>query len=141
MRERYRLITNLKIADVCLQITCFLFMTCTFLIDENVFGYSVAIMALEQCLSTLYWLFFLREPVPKIGGGVFIRNAFCFTMIGLLFCSFFEGEIMLIVLISMIVIGPMLGLTYFTITVAEIYFYKNRIKKEEGSCIQEPSSK
>jgi hypothetical protein len=80
-------------------------------------------MALEQCLSTLYWMYFLRNREKMFGGSV-IRNMFLTVMIILVLVACIKPEFMLGLLIAMIVVGPILGLSYFGVTVSELNFYK-----------------
>lgn len=138
MKKQCRLIVRMKAVDVYLQIACFIFMISSITANTNIFGLSVGIMALEQCLSTLYWLAFPAKAIPRMASGIFIRSAFCIVIAGLMLCFVLKPDFTLNVLFAMIVIGPVLGLSYFIISVAEVSFYTrlSQIPKEEQTFLE-----
>ncbi len=95
----------------------------------SVFVYALIAMAGIQCLSALFWSLFFTSETPQMKAGRFIRRAFIVTMLILLLSWLLQnGAVIFGVLYLMIFAGPVLGFSYFFITLREISFYRKARK-------------
>lgn len=128
----YRKLARRKGIDASLQFLLFLIMILGAILAADgssaiIFTIAWVSMALSQCISTVYWIFILARIPKKMPGGVFIRWVFVIEMaLLILLFSLRMPVLTLRVLYTMIVAGPVSGLFYFVITIAEISFYHKR---------------
>lgn len=129
-KNQYMLIAALKKVDICLQVLCFIFMVitmvATFYYGYGYGGIGILAMAGFQVLSALFWLFTLYKEPYKTPAGMFIRGMFVIVplLLVLIYTSGREGSLLLITAYAMLVIGPVLGFSYFFITICEMRYYK-----------------
>ena len=120
--HKYRRIVQLKAADLCLQLLCFLLIPASFIVDGAAWiGVSILIMAGIQVFSAICWLMILFSEREQTIGGKLIRIVFVVVPVLLLALS--NTPVILYLLYLMIFAGPVLGFLYFFITLFEITFY------------------
>jgi len=131
--RKYRHIAQLKTADACLQALCFFFMICCFCVS-SVFGVqrnAVVIMAGSQVLSAVLWCLAFAGGTVTTRAGRFIRVAFIVVPL-LLAATFSIGNVLILyVAYAMIFVGPVLGFSYFLITLFEICFYRGLAQSDD----------
>lgn len=129
MSQTFDGVANFKIADAIIQVLVFMFLVLAPFFFQSLFVYSLAAMAGVQCLSTVHWSLYFATGVPQTKAGKRIRIIFLVTM-ALLFLCFCtqQGALIFVVLYLMIFIGPVLGLSYFIITLRETSFYRKARK-------------
>ncbi|WP_162903189.1 hypothetical protein [Taibaiella koreensis] len=135
MNRKYRFIAGLKNGDAVIQALCFLFMIgCFFLSSEfAMHRNAVLIMAGFQVFSAVFWLFVLITEPAKTRGGRFIRVLFILVPLLLALIVSTYSVAILIAAYAMIIVGPVLGFSYFFITVAEVSFYRRLGNREEDA--------
>jgi hypothetical protein len=124
-----RVLNNVAIGkkiDAVLQVIAFL--TMIVVVTQTNFGpFGLYILALAQCLSCIIWSLYFTGDTPRYKGGTTIRKIFLIVLALLLLClfnlEFFAG-----ISLFMFVLGPILGIAYFVITLNEITFYSEARK-------------
>jgi len=117
-----------KKVDIIFQCVLFLIMLivvcCTPL---NIFGLYV--MATGQIISAVLWFFSLKESdAPQLRSAKRIRSIFLVTGTILIGALMLNMGVFVWISICMLLIGPVLGISYFTITISEYRFYANARK-------------
>lgn len=128
MNQTFDGTANLKMTDAVIQVLVFTFLLVS-ICYQTLFLYGILAMAGIQCLSTLLWTLFFIGGRPQTKSGRYIRGAFIITMTLLLICYLLQyGPLVLAVLYIMIIVGPVLGFSYFIITLREFSFYRKARK-------------
>lgn len=123
MKKTLELIAGFKKADLVFQCIAFVLMILT--VTQTSYGpFGLYVMAIAQCFSCLLWVFFLAGDTPKHGAGTYIRTIFLIILGITLLALFRFQDAFMIVSYILLLIGPFLGIAYFTITIVEINFYQ-----------------
>jgi hypothetical protein len=124
-----RVLNNVAIgkkADAVFQIIAFLAMIAV--VAQTSFGpFGLYTLAIAQCISCIVWSLYFTGDTPRYKGGTTIRRIFLVVLALLLLCVLDRG-VFFGVSLFMLVLGPILGLAYFTVTVNEIVFYSEARK-------------
>lgn len=128
MRQTFDSTANVKLADAVIQVLIFVFLLVT-ICYQTLFIYGILAMAGIQCLGALFWTLFFTSGTPQMKAGRQIRRVFIGTMIVLFICYLLKiPTLSLLVLYLMIPCGPVLGFSYFIITLLEMSFYRKARK-------------
>jgi hypothetical protein len=124
-----RVLNNVAIgkkADAVFQIIAFLAMIVV--VAQTSFGlFGLYTLAIAQCISCIAWSLYFTGDTPHYRGGTTIRRIFLIVLALLLLCALDKGAFFGVSLF-MLVLGPILGLAYFVVTVNEIVFYSEARK-------------
>lgn len=116
-----------KYADLVVQFLAFLAMLLLFLhFDWGAFAFFVE--AAVQMISCLIWSIYFSKDIPGYRAGVFIRRLFWSVSIIWVIPSLCSAEIAVGLLYIMVLLGPVLGLSYFIITLLEAGYYSKARK-------------
>jgi hypothetical protein len=115
-----------KKVDAIFQIIAFLAMIVV--VTQTGLGpFGLYTLAVAQCISCIIWSLYFTGDTPRYKGGATIRKIFLIVLALLLLCifnlEFFRG-----ISLFMLVLGPILGIAYFVITLNEITFYSEARK-------------
>lgn len=124
-----RVLNNIAIGkkvDALFQI--FAFFVMIIVVTQTSFSlFGLYTLAIAQCISCIAWSLYFTGDTPRYKGGTTIRRIFLIVLVLLALCAFDNGAFFGISLF-MLVLGPILGLAYFVITVNEIVFYSEARK-------------
>jgi hypothetical protein len=126
MKQVLNNVALFKKVDVIFQIIAFLAMI--LVVTQTSFSlFGLYTLAIAQCTSCIVWSIFFRGSTPRYKSGTTIRKAFLIALAFLLLCAFDSGAFLGISLL-MLVLGPVLGIAYFVITINEMTFYSEARK-------------
>jgi hypothetical protein len=115
-----------KKVDAVFQIIAFLGMIVV--VTRTGFSlFGLYTLAIAQCISCIAWSLYFTGDTPQYKSGTTIRRIFLIVLALLLLCALDKGAFMGISFF-MLVLGPILGLAYFVITINEITFYNEARK-------------
>jgi hypothetical protein len=124
-----RVLNNVAIGkkiDVVFQVIAFLAMIAV--VPQTSFGlFGLYTLAIAQCISCIAWGLYFTVYTPRYKCGTTIRRVFLIVLALLALCALDEG-LLFGVSLFMLVLGPVLGLAYFIITINEIVFYSEARK-------------
>jgi len=122
MKKGFDHLADGKRIDVILQ--CVLFVLMIFAVWKSGLGlFGLYVMGIGHILSSLVWVFILSGDTPKLASGNIIRTL-CLSVAAILFLTLLiDDSAFLSLSCYMVIIGPILGLSYFIITIKEIAFY------------------
>ena len=121
MRATFKNISFLKYTDAFMQVMAFIGML--LLMSLSDWGpFALFVEAAVQVISCLVWSFYFRSGIPKYRAGTFIRRAFLIVL-AIWMLSFFIEEVAATVLYLMLLVGPIMGIAYFLITLWEAGYY------------------
>lgn len=127
MESKFEEIALAKKVDVVYQCLCFVFMVFVVIYtDLKIFG--LYIMAAGQVLSALCWLIYFQNDMPQRKFDKGLR--WLFVIGGLLIVL--SGMVLPVAFMCiswiLLVVGPILGITYFVTSIAEARFYSKARK-------------
>lgn len=123
MKQTLALAAFWKKADIIFQCVLFLVMILVVCLTPlNIFGLYV--MAVGQIISAALWFFSLKESdAPQLKSAERIRVTFLVTAVILIVLLIADLGVFVWASIFMLLIGPILGISYFSITISEYRFY------------------
>lgn len=127
MRILFQNVAFFKYVDICLQVAAFLVMVLLLCYPPSWGPYALFIEAGVQVLSCLFWTVYFSVAAPGYRAGVVIRRVFLIVL-GVWLLSYAVPPVFLVLLYSMILLGPVLGTIYFVITVKEARYYRKARK-------------
>ncbi len=111
-----------KYTDACLQLLAFVAMMMVWAwADWSVF--AMFIEASVQVISCLAWSLYFTTDAPRYRGGWFIRRSFLVVLVVWIGGSLCSGAFAALFLYLMLLLGPVMGIAYFVITLQEAAYY------------------
>lgn len=118
-----------KRIDIAFQ--CIMFAATVFAVFfSQLWLFGLYIMGLSQLLSSVIWLvvFCWDKQISKSNDSILIRVIMVLTFLILLFLICFNNTDFVSVSCYMLFIGPVIGGTYFVISIAELKYYSKARK-------------
>jgi hypothetical protein len=126
MKQVLNNVAMFKKVDAVFQVIAFLAMIAV--VAQTGFGlFGLYTLAIAQCISCIAWSLFFTGDTPRYKSGTTIRRIFLMVL-ALLALSALDEGVLFGVSLFMLILGPILGLAYFTITINEIVFYSEARK-------------
>lgn len=123
MKKTIELIACFKKADLAFQCIAFLSMVLT--VTQTSYGpFGLYVMAIAQCFSCVLWVFFLAGDTPRYAAGTYIRTVFLIILAIMLLALLWLQDAFMLASYILLIVGPVLGVAYFIITILEINFYQ-----------------
>lgn len=111
-----------KYTDLCLQLLAFIAMILVWTwADWSVF--ALFIEAVIQVMSCMVWALYFTTDAPRHRAGTFIRRAFLIVLVVWVGGSICSNAVGAFFLYLMILLGPVMGVTYFVTTLQEAVYY------------------
>lgn len=127
MKKTFETIALWKRIDIVFQ--CLVFLVMLFTVCRTEFSiFGLYIMASGQILSCIIWTFALSGGMFRLHAGNIIRVIFIITALILAIILGLNKEVFMMASIMMLLIGPVLGISYFVITIKEYHFYSKARK-------------
>lgn len=116
-----------KYTDLCLQLLSFIAMILVWAwADWNVF--ALFIEAVVQVMSCIVWSLYFTTDAPRHRAGTCIRRAFLIVLVVWVIGSVCSGAVAWLFLYLMVLLGPVMGIAYFVITLQEAAYYSKARK-------------
>lgn len=126
MKQVLNSVAIFKTADAVFQALAFVAML--LVTTQTSFGpFGLYILAIAQCLSCIVWSLYFTGDTPRYRGATVIRKTFLIVL-ALLLLSAFDGGAFIGLSYLMLLLGPVLGVAYFVITIQEIKYYQKARK-------------
>ncbi|WP_118975453.1 hypothetical protein [Taibaiella koreensis] len=127
MKNTFRNLVLGKKIDLSLQVLTF--PVVLWLCKSSSLGpFALYIIGAVQTGSALLWTLYFRNSAPAYVSGAWIRGAFLILAPFLALMVLAGTDALLLMSCCMLVIGPVLGTTYFMITILEIRYYSKARK-------------
>lgn len=123
MKNTFHLIAEKKKADLGFQIGGFVIMLILFF---QIGPFAMFFEALVQVISCCLWITTLKDT-PQLTSGKRIRKFMMILFVILCISAFIPGWNFIVCLL-MLFAGPVIGMSYFIITLKEIIYYRDARK-------------